>query len=195
VVGGGGGINVAAADACERIGLSIPLFSAELQKKLASMLPPVGTSVRNPVDVASPFPPPAVLRAVMETVFNEGGVDTIILDEIEFSAASAIMRPQPERSGSNRGELAEVPVDVKRRLGKPIVVVLPIEATSADATELEGTRRHTRDYYLGEGIPVFLTLERAAKALINMVAYYERHSLISSSNPSKQDNRTSVTKC
>jgi acyl-CoA synthetase (NDP forming) len=194
VVGGGGGINVAAADACERIGLSMPLFSTELQKKLASMLPPVGTSVRNPVDVASPFPPPAVLRAVMEAVFNEGGVDTLILAEIEFSAASAIMRPQPERSGSSRGELTEVPVDVKRRLGKPIVMALPIEATSADATELEVTRRHTRDYYLGEGIPVFLTLERAAKALVNMVAYYERRSLMSSSDPSKQDYGTSVTK-
>ena len=186
VVGGGGGINVAAADACERIGLSIPLFSAELQTKLASMLPPVGTSVRNPVDVASPFPPPAVLRAVMETVFNEGGVDMVILDEIEFSAASTIMRPQQEPSGSSRGDLAEVPIDIKRRLGKPIVMVLPVEATSADATELEGTRRHTRDYYLGQGIPVFLTLERAAQALVNMVAYYERRSLISSSDSSKQ---------
>ncbi len=45
--------------------------------------------------------------------------------------------------------------------------------------EFEGARRNTCDYYLGEGIPVYLTLERAAKALANLVGFYERRDVIS----------------
>lgn len=179
-VGGGGGITVAASDACERVGLSVPLFPTQLQKKLASMVPPAGTSVRNPVDVGSPFPLPAALRGVLEAVLTEGGVDAIIVDEIEMS----ISTPSMKGFGGNHGELTQVPVDVKKRLDKPVVMVLPVEAIGADALEFEGARRNICDYYLSQGIPVYLTLERAAKALANLAGYYERRDAISSSSDS-----------
>ncbi len=182
VVGGGGGVTVAAADVCERIGLSVPLFPNELQKKLASVLPPVGASYRNPVDVANPSPPPAVLKAVLETLLTEGDVDIVIVDSLYMPMLSSSMKNGEERYASTPGELTQVPVDIKKRFSQPVIVVLPIEKTGADAMELEGTRRNTRDYYLGEGIPVYLTLERAAKALANLADYYERRDTILSSD-------------
>jgi len=178
VVGGGGGIGVAAADACERMGLSVPLFPRELQKKLLTVIPPVGASARNPVDVGSPGPPPAMLRAVLETVLNESDIDTIIVSELQMSMPSPAMRGLDEQYASRLREMAEVPVDIKKRFSKPVIMVLPVEAIRADAVELEGARRHTRDYYLGEGIPVYLALERAAKALANLDGYYERRDAI-----------------
>jgi len=179
VIGGGGAITVAAADACERTGLSVPQFSSQLQKKLATILPPVGASFRNPVDVASPFPPPLVLKAVLESVGADDSVDTIIIDELEFSGASAGMKNIAERFGTTLNEAAQVLIDIKRTLSKPLVMVLAVEATGADAIEFEGVRRSVGDYFLKEGIPVFLTLERAAKALSNFLSYHEHRESVS----------------
>jgi len=185
VVGGGGGIGVAAADACERAGLSVPLFSAELQGKLASIVPPAGASVRNPVDVGGPFPPPPMLRAVLETVLNEGVVDTVIVSELELARITDLFQDRMQMPGYSSGEIAEVPVDMKKRFGKPVIMVLPVEAIGADALQFEGARRNTRDYFISEGLPVYLTLERAAKALANLIGYYEFRDAVSSSDSSR----------
>ncbi len=179
VIGGGGAISVSSADACDRAGLSVPAFSAELRKKLASIIPPVGSSTRNPVDVGSPSPPAAMLKAVLETVLADDTVDTVIVDELEMSASSPGMKVQDQQAGRNREEIARIPVEAKKRFGKPIVMVLPVEAISSDTVELEGERRKVCDYYLREGLPVFLTLERASKALVNLFGYYEHLDAVS----------------
>jgi acyl-CoA synthetase (NDP forming) len=182
VVGGGGGVGVAAADAGEKVGLSVPLFPPELQKKLASMVPPAGASTRNPVDVGSPGPRPQVLRSVLETVLTEGEVDIAIVDELNMSISNRAMRNRGASApfASIVAELSQIPVEVKKRLGKPIMMVLPVEANGPEDIELEEARRKTVNYYLSEGIPVFLTLERAVKALANLVNYYEHRDAIAS---------------
>lgn len=187
IIGGGGGIGVAAADTCERVRLSVPIFSPELQKKLATMVPPVGTSTRNPVDVGSPFPQPSVLRSVLETVLTEDRVDLAIVSELYMSMASHMLGRMDNstpnfRLDTNVDELAQVPVEVKKRVGKPLVMVLPVEAVAPEHIDAEESRRKVVNYYLAEGIPVFLTLERAVKALANVIGYYERRDAIVSSN-------------
>ncbi|TRZ96802.1 MAG: hypothetical protein D4R82_00400, partial [Dehalococcoidia bacterium] len=57
VVGGGGAVGVATSDICERVGLKIPTAPPKIQERLRALLPPTGTSLRNPVDVGSPMPP------------------------------------------------------------------------------------------------------------------------------------------
>jgi len=171
-VSGGGAATVAAADTCERAGLQVPQFSPELRRRLAALLPPVGASIRNPVDVGTPFPTPKSLQSVLETILAEGVVDTIIISELEMSATTT------SPTSWYRDKLFEVPVEIKERLAKPIVMVLPVEATDADGVRFEGERRKVCDYYLQKGIPVFLTLERAVKALAEVVSYYERRDAI-----------------
>jgi acyl-CoA synthetase (NDP forming) len=65
---------------------------------------------------------------------------------------------------------------VKEKYGKPMVVVLSEETSDAGPIEMEfeADRRILRDYYLANGIPVYPTLNRAAKAIINAVRYQER---------------------
>ncbi|HEY41183.1 MAG TPA: hypothetical protein G4O18_04915 [Dehalococcoidia bacterium] len=178
-IGGGGGIGVAAADSCERMGLSVPVFPVELQKKLESILPAAGASARNPVDVANPGPPPQMLRAVMETVAAEADIDIIIVDELGMTMVippgSESMRPP----GMTR-EMVQVPVDVKNEFGKPVIVVLPVENVGTATLQEEGARRQVCDYYLENGIPVYLTLERAASALVNFTGYHQRNAGVSS---------------
>lgn len=187
VIGGGGGIGVAAADACEKVGLSVPLLPPELQKKLSSMVPPAGASTRNPVDVGSPVPRPQVLKSVLETVLTEGGVDIAIVSELNMSISNpSVGRMRNPTAGARfdgiAAELSQIPVEVKKKLGKPLMMVLPVEANGPEDTEVEEARRQAVNYYLAEGIPVFLTLERAVKALANLVNYYERRDAIASVN-------------
>ncbi len=178
-IGGGGGIGVAATDSCERMGLSVPVFPAELQKKLSSIVPAAGASARNPVDVASPGPPPPMLRAVMETVAAEADIDIIIVDELGMTMGGP-PGSGPMRSTEAAREVAQVPVDIKNRFGKPVVIVLPVENIGAEMLEEEGARRRVCDYFQENGLPVYLTLERAARALVNFTGYHQLNAVMSS---------------
>lgn len=171
--GGGGGIGVAAADAFERAGMAVPVFPPHLQKKLLGLIPAAGASARNPVDVASPFPPPAMLRSVMELACREADIDVLVVDEIEMAAAMRVPGESARPPDWFR-DLARVPVEIRDRFGKPVVVVLPVEAVRADAAPSEGERRRVRDFFHEQGLPVYLSLERAARALANFTGYHRR---------------------
>ncbi|MBC8477392.1 MAG: hypothetical protein H8D49_03505, partial [Dehalococcoidia bacterium] len=176
-VGGGGGIGVAAADTWERAGLSVPLFPPELEKKLLAIIPAVGASAKNPVDVGGPFPMPPMLRAVLETVCTDADIDILVVDEIEMASALPGSKQQ-FRPPELLGETMQIPLDIKNRFGKPVVIVMPVEAVSTDSLESEGERRKIRDFYLQNGIPVYLTKERAAKALANLTGYYRHRNTV-----------------
>ncbi len=51
IISGPGGLAVSAAEACGSAGLRIAELSAETQGALAGIVPPTGTSLRNPIDV------------------------------------------------------------------------------------------------------------------------------------------------
>lgn len=171
VVGGGGAITVTAADTFNKAGLFIPLFPTKLQQKLSAMIPAVGASAPNPVDVGNPYPSPKILKAVLETIAGEGNIDTIIIDEIELSFASPHSEHFKTAFGSGFQECIEVIVTVKKQLKQSLIMVLPVESTGIDTLEFEGNRRKLCQYFLSEDIPVFPTLERAAAALTNLVCY------------------------
>ena len=120
-------------------------------------------------------------------MLNEDEVDLAIISELYMSMASHMLGRMDNstlkvRLDSAVAELAQVPVEVKQRLGKPLVIVLPVEAVAPEHIEAEEARRKVAKYYLAEGIPVFLSLERAVKALANVVGYYERRDAIASSD-------------
>jgi acyl-CoA synthetase (NDP forming) len=178
-IGGGGGIGVAATDSCERMGLSVPVFAEGLQKKLMSIVPETGASARNPVDVGNPHPPPQMLRAVMETVAAEADIDIIIIDELGMTMVGP-PGSEPMRPPGAARDMVQVPVDIRNRFGKPVIVVLPVESVGTETLEEEGDRRRVCDYYLEQGLPVYLTLERAARALLNFTGYHRRNAVMSS---------------
>ena len=170
---GGGGIGVAAADTCEQAGLAVPVFPKPLQEKLSKIVPAAGASARNPVDVGNPGPPAPMLKAVLETVCTEADIDIIIIDEISM-ALPAPGGGQVTPFGRMAEERMQVPVDIKDRFGKTMVMVMPVEAIATDMLEPEGDRRRARDYYHQHGIPVYLNLEQAGRALANFTGHYRR---------------------
>jgi acyl-CoA synthetase (NDP forming) len=172
VVGGGGGISVAAADACDRVGLDVPPFDDGVQRKLWEILPVAGTSVRNPVDIGVPLVPPQAFERVLETVASVDYVDTIIATQAMFVVLKGTFGPPPGGRQRFLDGLVETPAKVRDRFGKPIVIVLPVGVDEVEMIRVEEGRRKIRDRYLSMGIPPFPTLERAARAVANVATYY-----------------------
>lgn len=175
LLSGSGGSAVIGADACERLGLELPPFSAEVQEKISSLLPPIGTCVRNPVDLANPHPPAKVLAPILEAIAGSEQIDAIIFGRMFLSVKGpSLVLGTPKSFEQGREELRDIPLMIKEKFGKPVVVTLSEEVTDAEMIEFEVDRRSLRNYYLTHGIPVFPTLERAVKALTNIVKYQER---------------------
>jgi acetyltransferase len=179
VMGGGGAISVAASDSLERLGLSVPYFSPSVLQKLKSSFPPVGNSLRNPVDLGNPMIPPSMLRKVMEAAEEDDGIDTLIVIQILFYIMYQVrhrmgMDGRPLSQFSFQPELLKACQEVKARSGKPVILVMPDITTDGQMIDLELEWRRERDIYQAAGFPVFRSLDRAARALGHVVSFYAR---------------------
>jgi acyl-CoA synthetase (NDP forming) len=172
LMSGSGGSAVIGADLCERSGLELPPFSKEVQQKISSFFP--RTSVRNPIDLADPHPSAKVLAPVFEAVAASEEIDAIILGRMFLSVKGpGLVLGFSESFEQGREELKDIPLATKEKYGKPIIMVLNEEVTDVELIEFEVDRRNLRNYYLSHGIPVYPTVERAVKALRNVVKYKE----------------------
>jgi acyl-CoA synthetase (NDP forming) len=174
VVGGGGGVSVAAADACDRAGLEVPALRQETQGRLRSILPPAGTGFRNPVDIGAPIVLPAIFDGVMQAVASEEGIETVIATQAMYHVLAGKLGPPPEQRAPFIRTLMETVQKTRGKYGKPVVIVLPIGGDEVEKIDAERGRREIRDTYLEMGIPSYQTLERAAKAVAHVVRYYEK---------------------
>ena len=173
MVGGGGGTSVAATDACAAVGLSVPPFDDSLRSRLAEILPLAGTMMRNPVDVGVPLVPPDVFRRVLEMVAAVDFVDTVIATQPLFYLLGGHF-PMPLPADEIVRMLVEVPAAVRDKFGKPVVVVLPVGGEEVEMAEAEKGRRQARDRYREMGVLSLPSLDRVARAVANVVTYYEK---------------------
>jgi len=174
VVAGGGGLSVAAADACDRLGLEVPPFEEGAQGRLREAIPAAGTSLRNPLDMGVPLVVAPVFERVLDVVAGDRNIETIIATQGMFHVLGGSFGPTPELRERFLQGLVEVPGRVKDRYGKPIVIVLPVDGDEVEMIEAEKGRREIRDQYLSMGIPSYPTLERAARAVANVAGYYAK---------------------
>lgn len=163
---GGGGISVSAGDACAELGLHIPLLSAETRRKLTSLLGQVGSIVHNPVDVSQGGSNPSIIREALGLILADPSIELIIVQE----DAGILLKYFPWEWVQ---EINAVFVDLRARQDKPIIVISPPGAAEAQRLEIE--RMLTQ-----ASIPVFPTMERAAKAVINLSRYSQFRETIKS---------------
>ncbi|NQU07931.1 MAG: hypothetical protein HQ583_05165, partial [Candidatus Abyssubacteria bacterium] len=162
VVSGGGAITVAASDALDPIGLSIPEFSEETQQAIRVLLPASGNSVGNPLDTGPPIFLLPTVRPILEAVAASDRIDAAIVQHEVSPYLPAFVE-----------EMAEVIPSIRDATGKPFIVTLPAPTTSSDTVDIEGARRKYREWYIRRGVPVFDTLERAVSALGKIIRYNE----------------------
>ena len=155
---GGGGNSVAAGDACMENGLKIPPLSLETKQELTDLLGEVGSILRNPVDVSQ-----AQFRG-LPTLFQ--AIDLVVRDSISdivlIQEDVEILLPIYSRQGLE--EINEFLIELGRRENKPIIVVLPHGSVEAERLQIE-------QRLLAASIPVFCSMERAAKAVFRLNQY------------------------
>jgi acyl-CoA synthetase (NDP forming) len=164
IVGIGGGASVAAADSCERAGLTVPRFMEDTIAQLEKITPVAGTSVKNPVD--SPVGRIVSVPEYEETlklVASDPQIDFLIV----HLTVDWRMRTPEDRE--NLRELTEVLIKNKESLKKPAAAVLRSSCSLQSWEVFLGEQKR----YLDGGIPVYLTLEDAANAISKLIQYHE----------------------
>jgi acyl-CoA synthetase (NDP forming) len=160
---GAGGWSVAASDTCVAQGLSVPPFSDETRRQLEAIIPPVGTILRNPIDTGGAF-----IRVPLSDMEIPRRLFEVIVAELDTNIVLLI-----EPVGMARGYIAsmevlhalnELVIDFHRR--KPFVIVSPPGLAEAERMDVE--RR-----FADAGLPVYPTVERAAKAMANVARYWK----------------------
>ncbi len=165
VSSGGGGETVAAADTCDNLGLEVPPFTVQTQRRLEAVIGQVGSILRNPLDVSQAYANPQTVYKTIEIVAADPQVDIMIIKE-EMDLFYAFM------SEEGAMELNDLLVGLREKSGKPIVMVSSLGIAEEGRLRLE-KRLHQAH------IPIYPTLERAVKALVHRSRYAQFLSQVS----------------
>lgn len=159
LAGGGGGESVSSTDACASVGLSVPPFTDETRSKLKAILPPAGSILRNPLDMGGVGGILEILEKTMEIVVADPRIDLVIVNENMDELVMWVGRETLETMND---------IFIRFRRIKPLVIVSPPGFPNADRLTLEKKLSDAQ-------IPVYPSLDRAAKAIANMNWYYRFH--------------------
>ena len=144
IVSNAGGLAVLTADWCDRLGLTIPLFSPKIVEKLRSYLPPIA-SPHNPVDMTGDAGYDRY-KKVLETISKERTIDVIISI---FVSQGLITSDGPARAA----------VEIQRDYPKPMLA-----CWMGGTSIINGVR-----ILLEGGVPVYSSPERVAKATATLI--------------------------
>jgi acyl-CoA synthetase (NDP forming) len=155
---GGGGNSVAAGDACMENGLKVPPLSLKTKRKLSELLGEVGSILHNPVDVSqAQFRGLETLFESIDLVARDTAIDIIFIQE-----DIDILLPIYAWKGLEA--INDFFIALVSRQNKPIIVVLPHGSAESERLQVE-------QKLLAASIPVFCSMERAAKAIYNVNQY------------------------
>ena len=139
-------------------GLKVPPLSFETKQKLSELLGEVGSILRNPVDVSqAQFRGLAALFQAIDLVTRDTIIDIVLIQE-----DIDILLPIYSREGLE--EINEFFIELGSRQNKPIIVVLPSGSAEPERLQIE-------QKLLAASIPVFCSMERAAKAIYKLNRY------------------------
>jgi len=148
VLSGQAGPGMAACDICETEGLVIHPFSAETQKRVEELLPPLAIRA-NPVDMGPAWYDSEAIKGIVQTVLQDENIDAMIL---------CIMFASANRSAV--GILADLLL--QKKINKPVLCCF-----SAPAGIWDDEIKRLEE----SGIPNYPTPERAAKTLVNLFRF------------------------
>lgn len=156
------------ADVWEQEGFELPDLSAEFRKKLKEKIPALWDWVRNPIDASLFQGTPMVDVNVLEWLSKEDGFDIWVANLTQDD-------PLPEDIWQNvlAPNFLNSVIGIKKN-GKPVVCV--IETGEIGPAEMESWKwraiAETRRQIVNQGIAVFPSAERAAKAIGRLANYW-----------------------
>lgn len=165
VIGTGGGIGVAAADACSKEGLHLAPFSEGLVRELRTFIPPAGNMIRNPLDAHLILVQMDLLGKTLEMLSAQPYLDMFIISlHLDWLFS--------RKFGEVTRELARyIACEARKHTdGKPLVVAV---RQFIPADPIRQTMTDVKSILLEGGVPFFNSIPQAASALGKMVKYYE----------------------
>nr|WP_281432449.1 acetate--CoA ligase family protein [Desulfatitalea alkaliphila] len=164
ILGTGGGIGVAAADSCSRVGLALPALTDEMMQQLRRFIPPAGNMIRNPIDAHIVLLQLELLGPTLQLLAQADDLDMFVLSlHLDWL--------QNMEAGAHIDKIAAFVAHQARQYlnGKPLVVAWrqyqPNPAIQASRERLEATLKEA-------GVPVYEGLDRALSALAKTAAYH-----------------------
>ena len=168
VVGAGGGFSVAVTDILERAGLNVKRFGQKTIDRLNNFIPPLGTGIKNPIDLSYFLMQDiSFLKKSIEVVVEDPNINMVLTHiSPDFTGNDALSDAFISRK---QVEIVDVLVEIKHFIEehfpqKPFAVVLNAPAK----IEYEIDRLEINETLLERGISVYLSSTRAAKALRNL---------------------------
>jgi acyl-CoA synthetase (NDP forming) len=167
VAGGGGGKSMVSADVWEEECFELPELTAEFRKKFKEKVPELWDWIRNPIDASLFIGTPMVDINVLEWLSHEDGFDIWVANLTQDD-------PLPEDIWEN----ALAPnflnnVTAIKKNGKSVVCV--VETGEIGPAEMKSWKwraiAETRKQIVNQGLAVFPSPERAAKAIRKLVDY------------------------
>lgn len=145
IITGPGGPAVGTTDTCIEMGLEVPRLSDATKEKLRKVMPPVGTSAENPIDLSlASVVTPNVYTDVVKVLGEDDAIDMIMV------------------IGIGGDEFHRVILNAADGLTKPLVtaIIMPLESVVKDYKAL-----------MKGGVPVYPDPRRAANALARLSSY------------------------
>jgi acyl-CoA synthetase (NDP forming) len=165
VIGTGGGIGVAAADSCARVGLELPALPMAVMEKLRRFIPPAGNMIRNPIDAHLVFLELDLLGKTLDLLSAGPTVDMfVIVLHLDWLSENGTEN-QVERMAKYLAEEAR-----KHTHNLPLVVVW---RQYQPKPELRQSRILLEKILLKAGVPVYEGLPRAFFVLSKLAEYHQ----------------------
>jgi len=150
-----GGFGVFATDVLNRSGFEMPLFNTQTTEVLTKLIKRAGTSVSNPIDMATTFFHLKKYPAIFGALDADKSVDMfVVLLAIEY------LTYKEEDTLPFANIFADHLIKSFEKMSKPVAVVF-------FQTTLNEKRIEIERYFTNAGYPVFPTIERCADALVH----------------------------
>ncbi|MCX6012602.1 MAG: hypothetical protein NTV30_04190, partial [Chloroflexi bacterium] len=164
---GGGGFSVSATDACVSLGLKVPPITEKTRKEIERFVPPAGAILRNPIDIGVKEPQ-GRLQRIIEFISDDPNIDLIIVEPTFLTSGLSAMKSTLTNAVIN---LSNDLADIRKRKKKPIIEIFSKHLDPDMQGELIRSSCQAR-------IPVFPSLERAAKSLVNSSKYWRHREML-----------------
>ena len=168
IAGGGGGKSVISADVWEEEGFQLPELSPKIREQLKEKVPAVWDWLRNPLDTSILQKSPVSLMNLMRILSNAEKFDVLVANLTQDDPRPTNIWLEIFVKDFIEGVLA------LKKEGKPVVCV--IEASEISSSDMEvwrwGAIAEIRKRIVSEGIPVFPSHDRAARAMRRFVDYW-----------------------
>ncbi|MBI2832774.1 MAG: CoA-binding protein [Chloroflexi bacterium] len=161
----GGGPGVVATDTIERAGLLVPALTAETRSHLAKLTPAdAGSSIRNPVEIG-------IGAFGLSENFAEG-IRRVAADPQIDMLMIVISAHAYAHMGVGANEMlkaADILIQTAKTLSKPVIPIW----TAGGSVESIAQALKAREVCVKAGLPVFSSMENAAKAIDKLIRHYD----------------------